>query len=255
MESANIFYVYIHRKADNNEVFYVGKGKGKRAHSKHGRNRWWNSVVEKHGFVYEIVEQQLSEQSAFDLEIELIKFYRECGHKLCNMTDGGEGMSGNVASAETRAKLSARFKGREFSQEWRQKLSDARKGWVPSEETRQKLREHNLGKKKTQAAIDKVAEKNKKPVQCSNGMIFESAKSAMVWLIQEGLCPPTRTYPTGISACCNGKRPISYGFSWSHYKEGGIMQNEVLDDPEEGDEYDPAGYADDLIYENLDQNN
>ncbi len=219
----NIFYVYVHRKSDNNDVFYIGKGKGKRAYSRHGRSVWWKSTVAKHGFTCEIVEKGLSEQSAFDLEIELIKFYRECGYKLCNMTDGGQGMSGNIASAETRAKLSARFKGRELSEEWRNKLSISRKGWIPSEETRQKLREHNLGKTQSKETIDKRREKLKRAVKCSNGLVFASVMEAMRWLIDKGLCPPSRTYPTGISACCSGKRPVSYGFGWEHYK-GEVMK-------------------------------
>jgi hypothetical protein len=84
----NVYYVYIHLRGDNNEVFYVGKGKGNRIKQRDGRNIYWKNIVNKHGYTYEIVEKELSEDSAFDLEIELIKFYRESGHKLVNLRNG-----------------------------------------------------------------------------------------------------------------------------------------------------------------------
>jgi len=101
----NVFYVYIHRRNDNNEVFYVGKGKDKRSHSKAGRNQYWLNIVNKHGYSIEIVEKELSEDEAFDLEVELIKFYRENGHKLTNLTDGGEGTSGYKLTRKERARI------------------------------------------------------------------------------------------------------------------------------------------------------
>ena len=90
----NVYYVYVHRRNDTNEVFYVGKGKNRRAYSKTGRNQHWCNIVNKHSYSVEIMEKELSGDSAFDLEKELIKFYRDNGHKLANISDGGEGASG-----------------------------------------------------------------------------------------------------------------------------------------------------------------
>ena len=87
----NIYYVYLHRRLDTNDVFYVGKGKGRRAYEKFSRNRWWLAIVEKVGFTVEMVEINLFEHDAFLLEVETIKFYKGCGYKLCNLTNGGEG--------------------------------------------------------------------------------------------------------------------------------------------------------------------
>lgn len=92
----NIFYVYVHRKLTNNHIFYVGKGCGYRSHDKTGRNDYWNKIINKHGFSVEIVLKNLTESQAFNLEIELIKFYGR--DRLCNLTDGGEGVSGAVFS-------------------------------------------------------------------------------------------------------------------------------------------------------------
>lgn len=87
------YYVYLHRRGDNNEVFYVGKGRGRRSTTTSGRNKWWKNVYNKHGFSVEHVETGLCEEDAFSLEVELIKFYKENNHVLCNITCGGEGCS------------------------------------------------------------------------------------------------------------------------------------------------------------------
>ena len=89
----NNFYVYIHRKKSNNEIFYVGKGKDRRAYRKDHRNIYWNKVVNKHGYEIEIYKDNLTEKEAFELEIKLINELKEKGLQLTNMTDGGEGWS------------------------------------------------------------------------------------------------------------------------------------------------------------------
>ena len=89
-----MYYVYLHRRKDNNEVFYVGKGKDNRANSKQGRNKWWKNIANKHGFSVEYVKCGLSEDEALELEIKTIKQYRDNNLYLCNVSSGGEGASG-----------------------------------------------------------------------------------------------------------------------------------------------------------------
>jgi len=48
-------YIYLHRRNDTGEVFYVGKGTGKRATETHSRNSHWHNVVNKAGFTAEII--------------------------------------------------------------------------------------------------------------------------------------------------------------------------------------------------------
>lgn len=82
----------MHRKATTGEVFYVGKGKGDRYKSKAGRNSIWTRIATKHGFVTEIVENNLQEWYAFELENNLVNYYGRLDLKqgtLANMTDGG----------------------------------------------------------------------------------------------------------------------------------------------------------------------
>lgn len=136
------YYVYVHRRADTGEVFYVGKGFGKRAWKKTTRSEWWKRIEAKHGRTVEIHADDLDENLAFELEAELItKFGRT---NLCNLTDGGDG--GVNPSAETRLKMSLARKGRVVSEVTREKMRIASTGRRPSEETKLKLRLANLGK-------------------------------------------------------------------------------------------------------------
>lgn len=85
----NKYYIYFHINPLKNEIFYVGKGSGKRAYCKRRRNKHWNNIVSKYGYIIDIVETGLTEQLAFDREIYYIK---KIGRdNLTNMTNGGEG--------------------------------------------------------------------------------------------------------------------------------------------------------------------
>jgi len=153
---SNIFYVYVHRKLSDNNVFYVGKGNGYRAYQKNKRNDFWQNVVKKHGYLVEIVLNNLTEQQAFNLEKELIKYY---GRKnLCNLTDGGDGTSGHVQSCVTKKKLKEiaikqfscpimieehkkREKKKWESLELREKMSNIIKEYEKDPEVRKKMSE------------------------------------------------------------------------------------------------------------------
>ena len=122
----NIFYVYLHRRKTDNKVFYVGKGKAGRADDVINRSDWWKSVVNKHGHTVEIVFDNLSEEDAFQIEIDTITEFRYFGHPLVNLTDGGEGTSGYKYTEEQRKRLSEAGKGRKFSESHRLAIGKAR---------------------------------------------------------------------------------------------------------------------------------
>jgi hypothetical protein len=125
------FYIYLHRRADTGEVFYVGKGTArtdkkryKRAYCVDDRNVMWRRIVSKTAYSVDVVADFFDESDAFRMERELIALHgrRMDGGTLCNFTLGGEGHSGLSPSAKTRAKLSAAFSGeRHFN--WGKKLS------------------------------------------------------------------------------------------------------------------------------------
>ena len=89
--------VYIHRRKDTGEVFYVGIGNRYRPKCKDYRNNYWWNILNKHGYTVEIVKTDLTWDEACEEEIRLIKHYgrKDLGlGTLVNMTDGGDGAKG-----------------------------------------------------------------------------------------------------------------------------------------------------------------
>lgn len=76
---------------DTGEVFYVGKGTGDRCKAVAGRNNYFKNYHNKYDCKVRKVKENLLEQDAFKLEIELISKYRKINQCQCNLTDGGEG--------------------------------------------------------------------------------------------------------------------------------------------------------------------
>lgn len=101
-----MFYTYIHTYKDSNLPFYIGKGKGNRYMSKASRSKWWNKVVNKHGFNASILATWETEKEAFEHEKFLISCLKDMGYSLVNVTDGGEGTSGWKPDLEWRKKRS-----------------------------------------------------------------------------------------------------------------------------------------------------
>jgi hypothetical protein len=125
--------VYIHRRNDNNEIFYVGIGNNiKRAYEvKNRTNIHWKRIVNKCGYTIEIINDNLSWLDACNKEKELIKKYGRIDLNegtLVNMTDGGDGQSN--PSDETREKLKY-----EKTEEHKNKLRTYQIGIKQSEET------------------------------------------------------------------------------------------------------------------------
>jgi hypothetical protein len=88
-------YVYLHKVRPTGEVFYVGKGSGRRAWETDGRNDKWKERVASlvSGWDVEIVQRDLSEIEAFELEAHLVEQYGGCaadGGRLTNWIPGGE---------------------------------------------------------------------------------------------------------------------------------------------------------------------
>lgn len=96
------YYVYVHRRLSDNLPFYVGKGIKNRATVFHGRNSHWQRVKEKHGVKVEIVFDNLSEEEAYQCEIDTILEFEYFGYPLTNKTKGGKGVSGLTGKKQQR---------------------------------------------------------------------------------------------------------------------------------------------------------
>lgn len=136
--STNKHYVYEHWRLDKGVCFYVGKGQKRRAwdmgtkEGTNSRNRWHRFLIKKllpkNLIDVRLVFVNLEEGRAFELERERISYWRACGIKLVNLTDGGEGATGVKVSDETRRKISQKSRGRRHTSETRAKMSLAAKG-------------------------------------------------------------------------------------------------------------------------------
>jgi group I intron endonuclease len=107
--------VYRHRRNDTNEVFYIGIGVSKyRSTDTHNRNTHWHNIVNKHGYIAEIILENISWEQAQQLEILLISQYGRIDTEngtLVNMTDGGDGWNGCIHTDETKLKMSENQRG------------------------------------------------------------------------------------------------------------------------------------------------
>jgi len=155
-----VFYVYEHWRPDTGVCFYVGKGKDKRAWDmKNMRNRHHMAITSKLTSLgmcvdVRIVMDKLSEDTAFNLEIDRIALYGI--ENLANMTAGGDGLKN--PSQETREKISKSQKARFARPGEFEKLSSQREGRVTSEETKKKLSLASKGRAHSSETKEKMRE-------------------------------------------------------------------------------------------------
>ena len=127
----NNFYCYVYMRSIDGTFpagtpYYVGKGKGKRAYTKSGHS---SIPTDKADIV--IVADNLSEEDAFEREKMLIEFFGRADLGtgcLRNLTDGGDGASGQIKPLEAIAKTVAFHTGRKRSEETCRNISLALAG-------------------------------------------------------------------------------------------------------------------------------
>jgi len=177
------FYVYVHMKATDDSVFYVGKGSKYRYTTKQGRNEYWHRIVNKHGFVAEIVKDGLSFEEANAYEIQLIKELRDQGCQLCNMTDGGEGCLGAKKTPEQKAAISQKNKGRKWSEESKAKMKGNRNsvGRTASLEVKAKISAAKKGSNNIQGRP--VSEETRNKIRESRKKTEEAKKAMRLFLL------------------------------------------------------------------------
>lgn len=230
------FIVYCHLKADIGEVFYVGKGTMRRMKVSNGRSKFWKNIVRKHGIKYQIIASNLYEHEALNFEKTLIKCLRDSGSSLCNLTDGGDGVSGYKHTNETRLLLSeinkgstSYWKGKQMSAEHVKKISESRKGKKLSPEHIAKVAASKIGKKLSQETKDKIRAKvtgfkhtketrlkMSVPVFClTNNKYYDSVTDAANEL---------NLSTSNISKVCKGKLNHTGGFVFKYITENNTTE-------------------------------
>lgn len=197
-----MFYVYLHKRKDNNQIFYVGKGKLGRHLSKSGRNKKWLEIVETFGYFSQIVYFTQIESLAFEMEFFLIQELRHSGVFLCNLSAGGQGASGVIHTDETK-----------------KKFRDAKIGRKQSPDHAEKSRKAKLGKKQPSHAVESLASMKRKKIMNSKGQVFDSSISAAKHISKE---LGVNASLGNISMCALGKRNQAYGMSWRYVSDGEI---------------------------------
>lgn len=199
-----MYYVYAYSvPSKNNEIIYVGKGKDNRAWD-HLKRRDVHPLTHrlekmlKNGVVPNIkmMCENVDDEFAQLVEMELIAKYgrKDLGRgPLLNLTDGGEGSSGRIATEEFRKNMSAAKigktygpiarenyrlaaikRGRQFmTPERNAKISLGLSGHGVSQETRKKISE----KAKIHTAGDRNGMFNKKHSEESKKKMSEKRKA------------------------------------------------------------------------------
>jgi hypothetical protein len=146
------FSVYSLNEPNFGHIRYVG------ITSRSLKERWWEHCKEKSNThrckwisslrrkdmkpdIF-LIKSGLTEKEAIDLEVYLIKYYRELGLKLTNGTGGGDGMFN-------------------ATKEVREKIGNAHRGKKISEEQKECLRKINIGRKHTDEAKQKISKAHK----------------------------------------------------------------------------------------------
>ncbi len=171
-----MFYVYLWLR-DNGTPYYVGKGTRYRAVRKGSPNP-----------AFIIIQVYESETEAFEAEKFLIAYYGRKDLKtgvLRNLTDGGEGCSGAIRSAETRRLISEAMKGKSrapHSPEAIERMAQAHRGMKWSLQARQNLSKSRIGAVQSPEHIAKRVEKIRalpKKTHCPYGHLREPASGRL----------------------------------------------------------------------------
>ena len=185
------FYIYAYFFKSTDEIFYIGKGTGKRyLDTVHSRNDYFKNIISKYPTDVDVklLFENLEESAAFNLERQLIKEYWYKGECKANFHEGGCGgntgnynspqrheklskfasarigklnpMYGKTHSLETRKKLSEINKGRHLSPEHISKLIAANTGRIKTEDELRKLSIAHKGKRLSEDAYNKMMDKD-----------------------------------------------------------------------------------------------
>jgi hypothetical protein len=240
-------------------VFYVGKGTKKEGynrldfHSKynyHNHNKHLVNTINKLNgqFVVTLLLESNSEKDCLELEKAKIKEFRDSGHKLCNLTDGGEGicgykhtritkelMSKTKGSKESVLKSIQNIKKAQASNVGRRKVSDEQilklYDYMTIREITQTIGIAFSTIKRRLVEIDAyVPNKNRKPTtreakeNQSKGQQLRVDRRCVIQLDFNGQIikewdnaqQASKYYGNCVRDCLRGRQKTAYGFLWKY---------------------------------------
>jgi len=140
-----MYYTYAFLREDKTP-YYIGKGKGNRAHRK--RYKGIKPPKDKSRIIF--LKQNLTEEEAFKHEIYMIAVFgrKDLGTGILhNRTNGGDGCTGAIRSLEFKENLRILNKNKILSEEHKRKIGDAQKG----------TKNHNYGKSASLETKEKMS--------------------------------------------------------------------------------------------------
>ena len=167
----SIYYVYAYLRKSDNTPYYIGKGKGKRAIHKH------SVTVPKDKSKIIFLEQNLSEIGALALERRMIAWY---GRKdngtgiLRNKTDGGEGFTGIIRTAELHQRIAKSNTGKTRSEKAKDNIRKSKEKLSPA--TRQKM--SIAAQNRTPEEIESMVAHSRRKCISPIGEVFDSLTAA-----------------------------------------------------------------------------
>lgn len=201
-----MYIIYKHTNLTNGKV-YVGQTKhspekrwGRNGKYYLYRDTAFSRAIVKYGwnnFSHEVLATGLTKDEANEMEINLIRKYKELRMSY-NMTIGGEGKVGIPFPEHLKKEVSKRFKGKPFTKEHRQRISDSLKGKPKSEIAKQHMRGR--------------VPVNKRPILqfSADGEFMKEYSSIQEAAIQNNIIA------THISRCARGKRKKTGGYIWKY---------------------------------------
>jgi len=220
----DIYYIYAYVRKSDGTPYYIGKGKNRRAWTKHGR-----MPLPKDKSRIIIMESGLSEVGAFALERRYIRWY---GRKdlntgiLRNLTEGGEGSSGRIVDDEMRTSISKRMRGNNnakgtvLSDDHKNAVRKSRTGSKDSDETRDKKSKARIGTLNPMYGVHRFGEMS--PMY---GKTHSEETREKIRLSRIGRNPGNKGKKATQFSCQYCNKNIGGKFNWTRHTNNHLVQS------------------------------
>jgi len=158
---SKLYYVYEWFIKETGEVFYIGKGNGRRFKRVNQRNKTFKSMIENFDCDVRIVKYFDDENSAYEYELERTIKFKEKGQSKANFVYG----KNKIMDENIKNKISNSLKGREcktkgikLSEEHKNKLRKAHLGKILTDEHKNKISEALKGKSRNEEVRKKISQ-------------------------------------------------------------------------------------------------